>query len=257
MLELVAISYSPWSEKARWALDYNGAPYEETHYQAMLSELSMRKRLGRWSGKVTIPLLFDGDKVIDDSYKISEYVEGKHPTENPLFPKVSLAEIKEWNEISEAALAAGRALTTQRVLRSPAAQRESMPPMPKILMGPLAAPLTRLGATFLRRKYNFSDAIESEKRTLEEAMRKLREALSDGRQYLVGDSFSYADLCMAVSLQFVRPVTDEYIRLGPASRKEWTDDELSSEFGDLVKWRDGVYESHRRSRAEVLFSLHG
>lgn len=247
VLELVAINYSPWSEKARWALDYNGAPYEETPYQAMLGELSMRKRLGRWSGKVTIPLLFDGDAVIDDSYKISKYVENKHPTQRPLFPEAFQAELKNWNERSEAALAAGRALTTQRVLNNPAARREAMPPMPKILMGPLAAPLSRLGATFLRRKYNFSDALESEKQSLKEVLLSLREALSDGRQYLLGDALSYADICMAVSLQFVKPVTDEYIKLGPASRKEWSDDAMCSEFSDLLSWRDGVYESHRRS----------
>jgi glutathione S-transferase len=247
VLELVAINYSPWSEKARWALDYYGVPYEETPYLAMLGELALRRRLGRWSGKVTIPMLFDGDTVIEDSYKISEYAEEKHGAQRPLFPEAFRNEIKSWNERSEAGLAAGRALTTERVVNSPEARREAMPPVPKILMGPLVAPVTRLGISFLRRKYKFGDTLDVERLALKKMLESLREALSDGRQYLLGDAFSYADLCMAVSLQFVRPVTDEYIKLGPATRKAWTDDAMSSEFGDLLGWRDRVYESHRRS----------
>jgi glutathione S-transferase len=36
MIELVAVPYSPWSEKARWALDHHALPYRETAYQPLI-----------------------------------------------------------------------------------------------------------------------------------------------------------------------------------------------------------------------------
>ena len=246
MLELVAISYSPWSEKARWALDHYGVPYKETPYLSMVGELALRKRLGRWRGKITIPILFAEGAVIDDSLRISTYLEEKHGGERPLFPNADLKEIRLWNDRSEAGLAAGRALTSQRVLQSPEARREAMPPMPKVLVRPLTAPLTRLAVGFLRRKYGYGEETEAQERALSEMLGTLRDVLSDGRPYILGDRFTYADICMAVSLQFVRPVTDEFIKLGPASRKCWTSEALCQEYSQLLSWRDQIYETHRR-----------
>ncbi len=247
MLELVAINYSPWSEKARWALDHYGVPYEETPYLAMVGELALRKRLGQWRGKISVPLLFTGDGVIGDSFAISSYVEKVHDATRSLFPSGAGEEIRYWNEQSERGLAAGRALTSERVLGSPAARREAMPPMPSWLAGPLAAPIAKLGVAYLKRKYNFSGEIDSHRKALTAMLESLKSALAGGRKYLVGEDFSYADVCMAVSMQFVRPVTDEYIKIGPASRAAWTDDTLSREFGDLLEWREQIYETHRRS----------
>ncbi len=246
MLELIAINYSPWSEKARWALDHYGVDYEETPYLAMLGELALRKRLGRWRGKLSVPLLIAEGEVIGDSFKIARHLEEKHGKDHPLFPSASRDEIQLWNERSEAGLAAGRAMTTQRVLESPEARREAMPPMPKMLAAPLMAPLTRLGVGFMRRKYGYSDKLDAHRATLTDMLCNLQNTLSDDRPFLLGDTFCYADICMAVGLQFVRPVTDEYIKLGSATRKAWTDDQLSQEFSDLLLWRDRVYESHRR-----------
>jgi glutathione S-transferase len=247
VLELVAIDYSPWSEKARWALDYYGVPYQETPYLSMVGEFALRKRLGRWRGKISVPLLVTGDEVISDSYKITSHLEEAYGTNSSLFPPGSHEEIQSWNVQSETGLAAGRALTSERVLESPEARREALPPMPKMLVGPLAAPITRLGVAYLRRKYNFDDKVESDRIALTAMLESLKGALSDGRKYVLGDVFSYADICMAVSMQFVRPVTDEFIKLGPASRRAWTDEALAREFSDLLTWRDGIYETHRRA----------
>jgi glutathione S-transferase len=247
VLELVAIDYSPWSEKARWALDHNGVPYKETPYLSMVGEFALRKRLGRWRGKVSLPLLFAGDEVINDSFAISTYVEETHGADRPLFPAEAHDEIKSWNEQSETGLAAGRALTSERVLASPAARREAMPPMPKLLVGPLSAPITKLGVAYLKRKYGFSGKPDDHRTALRATLENLKSTLADGRKYMLGEVFSYADICMAVTMQFVRPVTDEYIKLGPASRTAWTDETFSQEFSDLLTWRDGMYETHRRA----------
>ena len=72
----------------------------------------------------------------------------------------------------------------------------------------------------------------------------MRDALSDGRRCLLGE-FSYADIAMASALQFVAPVGDEHIRLGPATRRAWTDLDLAGELTDLIEWRDQLYASRR------------
>jgi hypothetical protein len=45
MTELLALPYSPWSEKARWALDVRGVPYDYRRYQPVLGELALRVKL--------------------------------------------------------------------------------------------------------------------------------------------------------------------------------------------------------------------
>jgi glutathione S-transferase len=96
---------------------------------------------------------------------------------------------------------------------------------------------------FLRWKYGFGSNGEASQRTMRAALEDLRAALA-GRTYLL-DTFTYADVAMAVVLQMVRPVSDRYMPLGPAGREVWTNEELARSFADLVEWRDRLYACHR------------
>ncbi len=247
MIELIAISYSPWSEKARWALDHHGVRYEEVEYMPMLGEPALRKRLGKWRGKISVPMLIKADGVVHDSFRISEYAEeiGSNPTS--LFPPELRDKIVGWNEQSEVALAAGRALVSANVLKDPAAQREAMPPMPKALVGALKKPVAALGVAFLRSKYGYGARAEQYSRDFEQVLENLRGVFADGRPFVTGEHFTYADICMASVLQCVRPVTDEFMKLGPATRRAWTDERLADRFEVLLDWRDQLYETQRLS----------
>jgi glutathione S-transferase len=245
VIELVAIPYSPWSEKARWALDHHGVRYEEQEYLPMLGEPALRKRLGQWRGKISVPVLITANRVIRDSFQIAEYSEeiGSNPV--ALFPAEGAAAIAGWNEQSETALQAGRAMVSQRVLDDPEAKREAMPSMPKALTSVLMTPVTALGVAYLQRKYKYSAGLEDHRTALRQVLSNLRDSLADGRPFVLGQNFSYADICMASALQSVRPVTDEFLKLGPATRRSWTDEELAEEFASLLDWRDQIYETHR------------
>lgn len=245
MIELLTISYSPWSEKARWALDHHGVRYQEVEYQPILGEPALRKRLGKWFGKLSVPLLLKADGAIGDSFEIARYAEeiGSSPT--ALFPARHVSEIKRWNAQSETAMQAGRAIVTVRTMQDPDARKEAMPPLPPALSGILRKPLTRFGAAYLRRKYQYTSAIDEQQKALTRVLLSLEEILRDGRPYVMGELFSYADVCMATALQCVRPVTDEFIKLGPATRKAWTDESLAERFTGLLDWRDQLYETHR------------
>lgn len=245
MMELLAISYSPWSEKARWALDFQGIEYRTREYIPMISEPKLRVRLKKWQGSVTVPILFADSDTIGDSLQIAEYADRVGGQPGQLFPKQHLDEILGWNESSERAMRAGRALISDRVLSSPEAKKEALPNMLRSA-GSFASPVTNLAVGFFRRKYEIRGPLADQSELLCRCLSKLSDAL-ESRDYLLASGFSYADIAMSTTLQFVMPVSDEFLRLGAATREAWKDAKLAEKFGHLVRWRDQLYEKHRLS----------
>ena len=242
MNTLVHLSYSPWSEKARWALDHHRVEHEREPHVPLVGEVMLRARL-KTLRKVTVPILFTDGRVLTDSYEIAEFAE-RHGSGTPLMPNAQRAAIADYNDTSERILEAGRARITARTLKCDAALKQSVPP-PMNRLGPLVLPLARSGARFLQRKYGFDGARDAHHgEVLERALTRLKEDLGSG-DYLLGDAFGYADLCMAVALQMISPVPDRYMRLGPDSRVAWRDPELAERFPELLEWRDAMYARHR------------
>lgn len=246
MSELVSLAYSPWSERARWALDHHGVAYDKVEYVPMLGEPQLRWRLKNFWGKVSVPIYFDGELTLTDSFDIARRADevGKGPS---LFPAGKHAEISRWNDRAEQIMSAGRAATVIRVRRDPEAKREALRGIvPDPLRGVLL-PVATFGAEFLAYKY-YGRALATESQLRDQARAALVElaAALEGRQ-LILDDLSYADIVMAVSLQFVEPVSDRYIRLGSATRRCWTDVVLAKEFPHLLDWRDQLYAEHRQS----------
>lgn len=50
---------------------------------------------------------------------------------------------------------------------------------------------------------------------------------------------------MALTLQFIQPVDERFIPLGPGRRKAWSHPALAERFADLLRWRDQLYAEHR------------
>lgn len=243
-LRVYGMSFSPYSEKARWALDHHGIAYEWHEHVPMIGERSLRKRAGGDRGTVSVPMAVDGDTVLRDSLSIARHAErsGKGAR---LFRND--AAVATWAARSDEALGAARVLLLARTLADHEALRESLPSwMPRPLRWP-ATPLAARATRFLARKYG-TDAVDPEAATT-----KLREGLAAMRRVLgsrvtILDGFSYADIAMAVVIQMISPVDDAYIPLGPARRRAWTEPTLAGEFAELVAWRDAVYAKRRRSR---------
>ena len=92
---------------------------------------------------------------------------------------------------------------------------------------------------FLKKKYPVA-AGESAALLLEEIRAELK-----GRPYLL-DDFSYADITLSQPLQFVSPVSSQYVKLvGKYQKQTFENVELAREFKDLIDWRDELYEKHR------------
>ena len=245
MTELVAIHYSPWSERARWALDHHRVSYREREHLPMLGEPALRLRARRFRGRITVPILFARGETLADSFDIARWAEANGAGE-PLFPKGRLDDVKRWNDASERALASGRVMSLQRVSQDQAAQLEAIPRAVPQWIRRFGGALTRSALTWMSKKYRFDDeAIETRATTLEAVMREVQKALS-GHDYLLDDRFSYADVTMACGLQLVSPVGDEFIRIGKATRACCTDRELVAKYREVIDWRDALYRKHRR-----------
>ncbi|MBT8493280.1 MAG: glutathione S-transferase, partial [Deltaproteobacteria bacterium] len=226
---LYGISYSPWSERARWALDHHGIEYRARDYVAMLSEPLLRLRTRAFTGKMTAPVLLTADGVIRDSVEIARWAD-RQGRSVPLFPAGHEAAVDGWIERSNRLLEAGRALSTQRT-RADEEALASMVPAPKKLRKRLLF-VGKLGALYLARKYDFEGLPREQLLvSLRKELDALRDGL-DGKAHLIGDELSFADISCACALQFVEPVDDQWIKLGYHARRTMCSPAMAREYSD-------------------------
>ena len=229
-LLLIGESFSPWTKKARWALEQCGLSYNYREYTPTLSEPGLRWRLRQWTGAVSVPVLFvDGQKFCG-SWEIARYA-------NEMAGDGRLGDfdaIAPWNDLSEAALAEGRTRVVRCVLGNDQALEESLPAFaPKPWRSSLRF-VARDAVQRLDRKY----AHLVKPGALRQALMRTRDALAQTNSDYLLDRFSYADIAMAVVLEVVAPIATTQPPLGPATQNCWNDPTLAGEFEDLLEWRD-------------------
>lgn len=240
---VIGEDFSPWTEKALWALGHHGLSFEFEQYEPLVDELSLRWRTRNLLRKATVPVLLSDGEVIPDSFGIARFAEAKGSAA-PLIAGHE-REVEEWNARSERALRAGRALLFTRLESNPEALREHVPPFLPERLRPAMTPLVRGAIGYLKVKHGAYGGFTRQARAaFVDELAPLRRRIA--RAPYVLDGFSYADVAMAVVCQFFAPVEDRYITLRPATRAAWSDDSLAKELEDVVAWRDGLYAKHRR-----------
>ena len=194
---LITIPISHFCEKARWALERAGLPYEERAHLQGIHRIAVR----RAGGGLTAPVLVHGDEVLDDSSDILEMASAEGPPELRLYPEdaAEAAEVRaleddfderlgpearrymyfQLGESRDLALAYG----TKGV---PAWERRSFP----VTYRPITAVVNRV------LEVDAETAAESEA-AVDATFEEVGERLADGRPYLCGDRFSAADLTFA------------------------------------------------------------
>jgi glutathione S-transferase len=249
---LWGLSVSPWTEKARWALDHHEVAYRYREHTPLLGEPALRWRTrGRARGtQATVPLLIDGRERIGDSHAIALHAERRGQGE-PLFPGEHREAIAAWQRDSEATMHAARVLVAQALLENHNAQVEMLPPQ---IPGPLRRPLRLLaqsGAAFIARKHDAGPERRAESlRAIKQFAERVRQQL-EGREHLVGERLTWADISAAMVVNgFSGGVPGRLVKL-PASAQTWTQAELVEQFGDLIAWRDRLYANHRPRSARV------
>lgn len=223
--KLITMYLSPWSERVRWALAFKRLPYEKQNYRPGVDEEEVKKL----TGQAQVPVLITDGKAIPDSTAILEWLEDSRP-EPALLPRSEKdrAQVTLWEELMIGVLGPqARTLIIGRLLRS----RE---------------PEMQQGGQLFAGKYGHSPfAEEQAKLTVKRVLVSLKHTLS-GRQYLVGDAFSRADLTTASMLMLLRPAPDELF-VFPASMRPINTEPLAddSAFSAVFVWRDQMYKRHR------------
>lgn len=232
---------SHYSEKVRWALDYKGVDYQLRNHLPGLHVKKIRKMASRTS----VPVLQHGDKAIQGSADIINYLEDRFP-ERPLTPsdQKQRSAALEWERYCDREIGPHvRRFCYDTLLRHP-----------KLVVpllssgGPFwSAPVMRLTFSRLekvmRKTMSIKEPEVSQSReALGNALERLSQAL-EGRDYLVGNRFSRADLAAASLLAplFMPPGYGlEWPATVPSPLKEWIDQHQAQ-----LDWPRRIYQLHR------------
>jgi glutathione S-transferase len=204
MFELYDFTFSHYSEKARWALDFKGVPYTPRHLLPGFHMRTARKLAPRSS----IPILKTDSAVIQGSTEIIDFLEQTFPDRSltPPEPRDANSAI-EWEKYLDVEVGVTLRLwfyyhalpNRDRALRF---ILEGGPWYGRPLFV-LIFPKVRERMMALM-NINTVSAGQAEDRLLA-ALKKLDDAL-EGRRFLAGDGFSRADLTACALLSpYVRP----------------------------------------------------
>lgn len=195
-MRLITIPFSHYAEKARWALDFAGLPYREEPHLPGLHNVSTRR-----VGGTTVPVLVTDEGVFTDSTDILAFVDRKAEEGRKLWPTDPDDRKKaiDFEDFFDRGLGkATRVVAYFHLL-------EDHKKLTKIVGSRLSstdrlllrAALPALGP-LIRKQYRVTE--ENATRSLNaihEAFDRADEALADGKSYLVGDTFTGADLTFA------------------------------------------------------------
>jgi glutathione S-transferase len=195
MVELYTFAVSHYSEKARWALDFKGVGYRE---RKLLPGLHM-KRVRRLAPRTTVPVLRDGEQVIQGSMQILDYAEQRWP-DPPLMPleedaRREAVELERWLDVELGE-------TLRRVFYFHALSHPDLVVYLFAQGGPwwgrwfYRAAFPKV-ASAIRRLYAITEETASADQARVSAAFQRLDQLLKGRRYLVGDRFSRADLTLA------------------------------------------------------------
>ena len=95
MITLYQFPISHYCEKVRWALDYKKIPYQTVNWIPG-PHLFKAKKIAK---KTSVPIIKDGEIVVQDSTNIINYLDQKYPT-HALTPadEILRKEVLDWEE---------------------------------------------------------------------------------------------------------------------------------------------------------------
>ncbi len=187
-IRLITIPISHYCEKARWGLQRAKLPYREIRHLQLLHMGATIPRGGR-----STPMLLCGSDVLTDSTDILQWIDARLPEAERICTDPAAV---EWEERFDARLGPdGRAWMYHHFLpRKDLLLEYGAPGIPRWQTAALPV-LLPVVAAVVRRVFKLSDAraARCRDRCLAE-LDAVAERLSDGRPYLMGDSFTTADL---------------------------------------------------------------
>src|SRR5215472_5791733 len=227
------IPLSHYSEKVRWALDYKGI----AHRRRVLGP-DYLIRVWRATGQGKLPVLWLDGRAIADSTRIIAALEEHYP-EPPLYPVDTVTRQRALaleDDLDETLGPALRALTTGMGDRAYRTLR----------------PLLRIFPSLYRFRHRISDNNLERDRIIVSAALDRIEHERQNRAYLVGETFTVADLTAAALLgALLQPHEIQYpLRVElPPYLKDYRATLLRH---PAAEWAVGIYRLHRGCSAEIV-----
>jgi glutathione S-transferase len=245
------IKVSHYNEKARWALDYKGVPHKR---RAPLPLFGSTPAALLMTGRPTFPVLRLDGRAIGDSTRIVEALERRYPSP-PLYPAdpAERARALELEDFFDEQLAP----YVRRLAFSYTSQEGSKQFLQGVLpdSSPVTLALLRPGGFMTTRatrgRYGATDANRAESRAKILAAMDRIEAEVGPSGYLVGDTFSVADLtAAALTTPLVRPPERQHLPpiAYPEPLQSFADDIAARPAG---VWVCDMFHRHRGVSAEV------
>ena len=248
---LYHIEVSHYNEKARWALDYKGVPHRRKAPMPM-AHMAWAMTMTRGKGK-TFPILRMNGDTIDDSTRIIERLERDYPAP-PLYPSepddrrraLGLEEFFD-EELAPHIRRAAFAVVTRD---SDAFAWIAAPRAGKLLHAGVKSS-AMLAGPVVRKRYGINDDTAAEGREKTAAAFERLESEIGPSGYLVGDSFTVADLtAAALFFPLVRPPESDHLPPGeiPEPLQEFR---AGFDGRPGWEWVREMYRRHRGTSAEV------
>lgn len=200
-MKILEFPHSHYCEKARWALDYKGIPFQPVTIMPGFHMITVR----RYAPDTSVPVLLNDNEVVQGSSEIINYLEQKYPS-RPLTP-TDAKDRQECLDIeSTMDIRLGenlRQFLYYRLLAYPDFIRHCFThPLPRMkqLIFSLFYPILRYK---IFKTYVIStEKVEQAKREFDVAMCEIEKKLKQ-KQYLIGEQFTRADLSVASMLSLL------------------------------------------------------
>lgn len=248
-MKLLEFPHSHYCEKARWALDFKGIPFEAVAVMPGLHLFTIR----RYAPDTAVPVLLNGKEVVQGSGRIIDYLDMKYPEHalTPTQPSLRQACLDIERDMDDRLGENIRRILYDSLLDYPDFIRHCFTHS----MSGSKQRLFRLIYSLLRAKiaqtYVISAAaVEQSRHEFDVAMTEIEQLLQRG-PYLVGGQFTRADLSVASMLSF--------LVMPPEHPFPWQEvpDPKTQTFYDqyqdhpVLAWASKIYRTHRASRANM------
>ena len=200
-MKLLEFPHSHYCEKARWALDYKGIPFQAVAVMPGLHMITVR----RVAPGTSVPVLLNDNDVVQGSSEIIHYLEQKYPSHSltPTDAHERQACLYIEHTMDKRLGKNIRRILYHKLLAYPDFIRYCFThPMPRVkqLFFSLFYPVLRYR---IYQTYVISAAkVEQAKRDFDIAMSEI-ENIIKRRPYLVGETFTRADLSVASMLSLL------------------------------------------------------
>lgn len=211
---LMTIPPSHYCEKVRWAMDYSKIKFLEKAYPAAFHLLGTKKYKGS-----STPLLITNDGIFKDSTDILKYLDSKLDDKSKLYTndEKTKKEIEDLEELFDTQLGVHSRRWAYYYLfkEKPELIKKAMCIGQQSFIESLFKILFPLIKNLMLKSMNINEkSMQRSKSKIDEVFHKVEEILKDGREYLVGDTFTAADLTFAtLAIPVIAPKQYKYLEL--------------------------------------------